>query len=184
MKTNLHLRAGLLVLAVTALAVAIGGCVSRYRMDLFMVHGENRQKVDIEATAYVIDTRLNDPLAENKLGPSTTSSTVTISVGTRGTQTDKDLVLGFDEYLKYRIFIEIPTPLTPGPVELAGHSFVQMLKRYELPPEQKLYKPVSGRFVVDSVRESDLYASLQDGLWKNSIDSTVAFEGRLKIKIK
>ncbi len=184
MKTTPHVRIRMLVLAIAVLAVAIGGCVSRYRMDLFMVNGENRQKVDIEATAYVIDTRLNDPLAENKLGPSTTSSTVTISVGTRGAPNDKDLVLGFDEYLKYRIFIEIPTPLKPGRVALTDHSFVQMLKRYELPPEWKIYKPVSGSFVVDSVRESDLYATLQDGIWKNSVDSTVAFEGRLKLKIK
>ena len=180
--SNKQIRTAALGLVV--LLALSAGCVSRYRMDFYMVDGENRKKIEIEATEYTIDTRLNDPLAAPRLMPGSTS-TVTISVGTRGDREGaKDLVIAFDEYLKYRIYVELPSPLSAGPVNLIGHSFVQLLKRYELPPEESAYLPVSGNFVIDSVKDSDMFATLQNGVWKNSIDSTVAFEGRLKIKIR
>ncbi len=173
--------AGALALAAT---LVIAGCVSRYRVDLYMLRGEERKKVDVEETAYAADSRLNDPIADPKVIPGT-SSTIMISIGTRGgTSGGKDLVLGFDEYLKYRIYVELPARPAPGSIDLVGHSFVQLLMRYELPPAQKIFLPQSGSFVVDSLKGSDLYATLNKGVWKNSVDTTVAFEGELKIKIK
>ena len=166
------------------LTISVLSCSSRYRLDMYYVEGELRKEVDVESTAFAINSQLNDPFGVPKVITGD-RSTVVIYTGWRGDPETgfAKFGLGFDEYIKYRIYLEMPILPKPGIIPLEGNSFVRLMKFYEKPPDEKIFLPVSGQFVIDSVKSSDVYATFQNARWENKNGLPVEFAGRLKFPI-
>jgi hypothetical protein len=173
-------RAWLLALALLGLMT---GCVSRYHIDLYLLEGEGRTKVKVEKTEFAIDAVLGDLMSTDKLVPGDGNCLILIT-GSRGRTLDpetKDLVR-YDRYLRYRIFLQLPTDVTPGTISLADNSLVQQMGRYELAAEDKLYFPLAGTLVIDSLPGKRLFGTL-NGRFENHLGDTVGFNGQFKAKV-
>ncbi len=175
------------------LAVLPVGCTSRYTMNLWLVRDREqagRAKIDVEETSYAPDTKLSDPNGTPWVVAGD-RSTVVISLGMRGEPIEQgaaNIALGFDQYLKYRIYLQLP----PAPiaatdtVPLAGNSVVRLMKFYEIPQIDKTYLPVgsAGSFIIDSVKSGSLFGTFEDAFWENIKGDRIGFEGRIKFKIR
>jgi hypothetical protein len=178
-RTNLS-RLGLLLLIGAAL---FPSCASRYRVDLFLLQHDQRTKVKVEKTEYLIGTVLGDPLSQDKVVRGD-GSCLAIVTGSRGRTLDtkaEDLV-SFDRYDRYRIFLQLPSVPTPDTISLAGNSLVQLLGRYEVEVGNKVYFPIEGTVVVDSLSGRHLFGGI-DGRFVNRLEDTIAFQGEFKVKI-
>ncbi len=164
-------------------AVLLFGCSSRYRLDLYMMSEGNKKKVKVEKAEFISGSALNDPYAKVKIVDGS-ASTAIITTGTRWERSEnhRAFMLGFDEYLKCRIYLQLPYQPTVDTIVLAGNSFVQLLGRYELPLESKIFLPASGTFVVDSVTSQNLFGAIQ-GRYENRSGAPLEFDGRFKVKI-
>jgi hypothetical protein len=91
--------------------------------------------------------------------------------------------LAFDEYLKIRLFIELPGPITPGTIELKGHSFAQLLGRYTMQPDEKIFLPGVGTMVIDSIAKEHLFATI-DAKYTNSGGRPIQFDGRFRARVR
>jgi hypothetical protein len=169
-----------------ALIVLLGlGCSSRYRLNMYRVEGEVRRGIDVEETTFAINTKLNDPYGVPKVITGD-RSTVVISVSWRGETISggERFGLGFDRYIRYRIYMEMPMLPKPATIDLRGNSFVRLMQFYEIPPDDKIFLPVSGQFIIDSVKSDDVYATFRDGRWENKQGLAVRFEGSLKFPVQ
>ena len=187
------MRTRWLAAALAAMMVLPIACTSRYRMNMWLVRGQEqaqRAKIDIEETAFAPDTRLSKSNGQPWVLTGD-RSTVVISLGMRGEPLDRgaaDIALGFDQYLKYRIYIELPpVPINaPDTIPLQGNSIVRLMKFYEIPQNEKTYLPISNRgaLIIDSISSGNLFGTFQDAFWENITGERIGFEGRLKFKIR
>jgi len=158
-------------------------CASRYRRDLYLVEGQEQSKVKVEKTEYVMDGILGSPHARDKVvaGP---GNCVILTTGSRGEVTHGSVaaLVDYDKYLRYKIFLQLPSRLQLGSLPLENNSFVQLLGYYELPAEEKIYLARDGAFSVDSLTDKHLFGSI-DGTYRNKLDKAVVFRGEFKVKI-
>lgn len=164
----------------------LAGCVSRYHMALFMVSNDEQKKVKVDGTEYVTKVNISDPYAANKLAPGD-GNCIILRTGTRGEkyQTDmtESLFLGYDEYLKTFVYLEVPGEPEAGSIPLTDkNSFVQVLGRYEQPDEEKIFLPQSGSLVIDSIAGKQMYCTL-DGKYANRKGTPLGYVGQFKVKI-
>ncbi|MFH1373634.1 MAG: hypothetical protein ABII79_07560 [bacterium] len=158
------------------------GCASRYRLDLYLTSEGYRKKIKVEEASFLYDTALNDPYARRKTIPGE-AATVVVTTGTRWQQPDDKRVfaLGFDEYLRCRLYLQLPPMPVAGTVELPGNSFVHLLGRFDVATESKIFLPESGAFVVDSITSKHLFGTIH-GLYQNDSGAPIQFDGQLKIR--
>ena len=183
MQTTFFKLCAILLLA----SLVASGCTSRYRLDLFLVRGAERAKIDVEGSRYTIDSRLGNPFEAPRVVPGN-ASTVVIETGMRGQKMESPipltLGLGTDEYLRYAIYVELPSqPPRPETIGLTENSFVRMLGHYEIPAREKVFLPESGQFVIDSVKSGSLYGTFRNAFWANEDGNRVGFDGRVKFKV-
>ncbi len=178
LKSKPHYVIGL-SLVISLLAV-VGGCASRYRLDMFIALDETRKKVDVENTAYVMDAVLGDPMAENKIVPGD-GNVGTITVGTRWKAAGKAelSLIGFDEYLRMQIYLELPPMPKPDSLPLPGNSVAQMLGHYDQSPAQRAFLAKDGFYRIDSVRSREVFVTLR-GDYANNLGKTVSFDGQFR----
>jgi hypothetical protein len=171
------------VLWVLVGAVLLFGCTSRYRLDLYMTSEGAKKKVKVEKAELLAGSALNDPYARQKTIDGV-ATTAIVTTGTRWHQPEDKRVfmLGFDEYLRCRIYIQLPQTPTADTIDLPGNSFVHLLGRYDLPAESKIFLPVSGTFVVDSVTSKNLFGTIH-GRYENTSGTPLDFDGQFKVKI-
>ena len=173
-------RLGLPLLLLTILAAA---CTSRYRLDLFLVQGEDRTKVKVEKTEFMVGAVLGDPISRDKIEPGDGNVLVLIT-GSRGRTLNantRDLI-NYDRYTRYRLFVQLAATVEPGSTQLEGNSLIQMMGRYELDAEDKLYYPTGGQLVVDSLADNKLFGTI-DSRFENRHGEAVALVGKFKAKI-
>ena len=158
------------------------GITSRYRLDLFVQSEEMEKKVDVESTQFVKDAVLSDPFQDVKYVGGDGDVAV-VTVGTRWNPHDNDrfTLLGFDEYWRCRIFLQLPDDSQPGQLGLHGASFLQLLGHYQLPPEEKIFLPKQGSVVVDSVTSDNVFVTI-DAVYASEADRSVKFTGQFKVK--
>ena len=158
-------------------------CTSRYRLDFYMVSGEQSKKVKIEQTEYVQGATISDPAADEKLTPGI-GNCIILNIGTRGEQLQVSLstLIGYDEYFRCLVYLQLPPEPKPDTINLIDESFVHVLGQYEIPHDQKIFLPDSGVLVVDSLAGKHLFATMT-GYYRNQLDTTIAFNGRFKVKI-
>lgn len=170
-------------LTTAVLIAVVVGCVSRYRLDLYLETQQKPTKVKIEQTNYVPGTVLLDPYAEKKI-VSGDGSTAVLTVGFRGKEVTglKNLGIGFDEYIKYLLFFQLPSVPKTAAINLTTkNSFVQLLGHYELRQDQKIFLPTSGTLTIDSVSSGNLYCTI-NGQYENAEKNPVHIYGRFKVK--
>jgi hypothetical protein len=170
---------------IIALFVLVGaGCASRYRLPLYLDFDENRRTVKVDQTQYLLNARLGDPYQEQKIiaGSGKCLVLLTSTSGEKIDMPSKGL-LSFDEFLRIRLFVELPEHPAPVTIELTGHSFVQLLGRYALQPEEKIFLPSSGTMVIDSIAKSHLYATVK-GQFANTKGWPLNLDGQFRAKIK
>jgi hypothetical protein len=164
-------------------SLLVPGCASRYRIELFLMQNYQRTEVKIEKSEYLIGTVLGDPSSQDKVSPGNGNCLVIIT-GSRGRTLDtkaEDLI-SFDRYNRFRIFIQLPSVLAPDTLSLDGNSFVQQLGRYEVELENKMYFPIEGKLIVDSLSGNRLFGGI-DGRFQNRLEESVAFQGQFKVKV-
>ena len=178
------MKSGLLIAFLTA-TFALSSCTSRYTMDLYLLSGTKATRIDVEQTQFAGMTVLGSPLAEEKIVQGM-GNTIMIGTGARGEREAKESqydVFAFDEYLRYRIYIQLPVTLDRRTVPLQGNSFAEVLGRYDQPPEANVFLAESGSFVVDSVAAKHLFGTIKKGIFANSKGGKVTFDGRFKVKV-
>ena len=158
-------------------------CSSRYKLDLFMISEAGNNKVKVEKTDYISNVRLGDPFANIKILPGE-SNVAILTVGTRGFTHKKDAedFLTFDEYLRNRIYFQFPKPLKTGTFELKNNSFIHLLGRYDWQAEDKIFLPLSGQVVIDSIMGKNLFGQVA-GKYENRAKIKFEFNGQFKLKI-
>ena len=137
----------------------------------------------MEKTEFVMDGVLGDPMARDKVvaGP---GNCLILTTGSRGggTSDEESVLIDYDRYLRYKIFLQLPSRLQRGALPLENNSFVQLLGFYERPPENKIYIARSGEFSVDSLTDKHLFGSI-DGSFENELQEPVTFKGEFRVKI-
>jgi hypothetical protein len=176
---NLRLcLAGVILVAIAA------GCVSRYRLALFMDADNRRRQVRVEQTQLAVDSRLGDPFSEQKI-LSGSGKCLVLVTSARGFRSDSTWtqVFAYDEVLKVRLFIELPSSIRPARVTLKERSFAQMLGRYMVPPGQKVFLPDTGSLVIDSLTKDHLYGTL-GARFVNTKGVPLVFDGQFRARIR
>jgi len=166
------------------LIAAAAGCVSRYRVALFMDADNRRRQVKVEQTQLVIDSRLGDPFGEQKI-LSGSNKCLVLMTSARGKRSDSawTQVFAYDEVLKVRLFIELPSSFHPARMALKQRSFAQMLGRYMVPPEQKVFLPDTGNLVIDSLTKDHLYGTI-GARFVNTKGEPLVFDGQFRARIR
>lgn len=158
------------------------GVTSRYRLDLFVASEDVQRKVEVEQTEYVHSAILADPYQDIKYAQGDGNVAV-VTVGTRWTaqESSRFRLLGFDEYWRCRLYLELPEPLQAGQRQLDEHSFLLLLGRYDMDPQDKVFFPESGSFSVDSVGSKAVFISI-GGKFLNRSSEPLEFTGQFKVK--
>jgi hypothetical protein len=172
-----------LVLLALGISLISLSCSSRYRLDLFLQTEGQRQRVDVESTQYVIDAQLGNVLADTKVKPGA-GNVVIATAGTRWSQQEKAglSIIGYDEYLRTRLFLELPErPNPPDSFDLSGNSFVTIVGRYDWAPEDKAFLPRQGFFRIDSIASERVFLTV-NGEFRNRNRQDLLFEGQFKVK--
>ncbi len=171
------------ILFALAISLLVSACSSRYRLDLYLTCEGQVKKVKVEQAQFLPGWTLDDPYGREKIAPGS-SVVLLVETGARWERPDdtRIFMLGFDEYLRARVYIQLPEPPVAETIPLEGHSFVHVLGRYDLAPDAKVFLPDSGSFVVDSVTAKRLYGTLH-GLYRNNAGAPFAYDGRFKVKI-
>jgi len=172
-----------LKLALVFSLVMLAGCVSRYRMDLFLITDGESQKLTIEESTLVPYSVIGNPYADVKLRPGS-SHTLKLITSMRGKPlyTRPEMVFALDEYYRCCFFVHLPAQPRAESIPLVDQSFVQVLGQWEVPTEEKIFLPVSGDLVVDSVVSKKLYATI-DGRFENRSGKSLKYRGRFKASI-
>ena len=165
------------------LLVLFAGCTSRYRMDFFLTESGKRTKVKVLERQFIVKSQLNDPYAEEKVVVGN-GNTVLVTVNMRGERhaAEYGAVLGYDENLRYRLYVEVDDRPQKGTIPLPENSLVYLVGKYDLSDSVKTYLPLSGQMVVDSVTKGYLYAAVQ-GSFANKAGEKLDLDGRVKVKI-
>jgi len=171
------------ILVLSVLLAALSACTSRYRVELFLVQGEQRTEVKVEKTEYFVGAVLGDQAPPDNIVPGDGNCLVLIA-GCRGRSVADDAqdLISFDRYVRYQIFLQLPAQPEPDTLTLEGISFVHQLGRYEMATEDKVYLPLQGHLVIDSLSGDRLFGTL-DGRYQSRLDEIVTFQGQFKAKV-
>ena len=175
----------LILAAVGAYALGLWGCGTKYSRDLYLTTGEERRKMSVDQTEYLIGAELSDPYALQKV-TSSRKNTVVVTSSTRGERVKTEFIqdfLQFDETLVSKLFIELPPQPKPDTISLLGQSMVQVLGRYEQSPESKIFLPKEGTFVIDSLTDDKLYGTIS-GRYENTPGQSLWMDGHFWAKTK
>ncbi|UCG61460.1 MAG: hypothetical protein JSV52_14255 [Candidatus Zixiibacteriota bacterium] len=173
--------ATLLIIAVLCLLSACG-VTSRYRLDLFVTAEDIQKKVNVEEAQISANATLADPYQDYKVD-SGNGNVAVVTVTTRWSQreTERFRLLGFDEFWRCKLFLELTEPIEAGELDLAEHSFLQLMGRYDISAEDKIFLPSSGSCVVDSINSKSVFFTI-DGRFVNRVEEPLEFSGRFKVK--
>ncbi len=166
------------LLAVVLLSAA---CASRYRLDLYLTLSESHQRISVESTQYVMDAVIGNPYADDKVEVGSGNVAV-VTIGTRGLRVVGHQwdALGFDEYFRCQIYLQVQPWPKPDSLVLVDRSLVHILGRYELPIEERVFLPREGYYIVDSVTDRSIFFTI-DGAFTNKAGDQIEFDGRIKV---
>lgn len=173
-------RVGLTLILLIMLAVS---CTSRYRLDLFLIEDQTRTRVKVEKTEFMAGAVLGDPMSRDKVEPGD-GNIVVLVTSSRGPTIEGEAqnLMSYDRHVRYRLFVQLATDFGPGAINLKDNSLVQLLGRYEVEAEDKLYYPTSGQLMIDSVASHKLFGTI-DGQFQNRHGTNVTLVGKFKAKV-
>ncbi|MBI5266130.1 MAG: hypothetical protein HY851_02745, partial [candidate division Zixibacteria bacterium] len=108
-----------------------------------------------------------------------------LMTSTRGQRSDSawTQMFAYDEVLKVRLFIELPPSIQPSRIPLKERTLRQMLGRYLIPPDQKVFLPDTGALVIDSLTKDYLYGTI-GARFVNTKGEPLSFDGQFRARIK
>ncbi len=164
-----------------AVALLSAACASRYRLDLYLTLAESRQRIGVESTQYVMDAVIGNPYADDKVevGP---GNVAVVTIGTRGMRVEGRQweALGFDEYFRCQVYLQVQPWPKPDSSVLVDRSLVHILGRYELPIEERVFLPREGYYIIDSVTDRSIFFTI-NGAFTNKTGDQIEFDGRIKV---
>ncbi len=164
-------------------SLLLSGCfLSRYRLELFLTRESHTKKVKVEQAEFLERTVLDDPQGKRKVIPGP-GNVIVVTTGTRWKVPHEytGLLLGADDYLRYRLYLQLPPEVRKDSLTLANNSFVFLLGHYDLPMSSKVYFPQNGFFLIDSVTSKFLFGTI-DGTYRSEEGFTLTFNGQFKVK--
>ncbi len=174
----------LLPIIALLVCMVLMACTSRYRLDFHMIHSDELHKVKVERTQYLTGAVLDDPFGREKVMPGP-GNCIVLTTGSRGrTLSDNpDVLVAFDRYLRYSIFLQLPSRPEQDTIQVVNNSFVQLMEHYELSDEERMFFARSGTLVVDSIPGKHLYGTLR-AYYENATGQPTQFDGQFKVKIR
>jgi hypothetical protein len=171
------------LIVVIAVAMLVG-CVSRYRMELLLITDGESEQLKIEESNLVLRSVIDDPYADVKLraGSEHTLMVVTSMRG-KPLYTRPEMVFALDEYFRSCLYVNLPKQPVAGTIRLASQSFVQVLGQWEIPTEEKIFLPVGGELVIDSVVSEKLFATI-NGHFESRSGKSLEYRGQFKASLK
>ena len=158
------------------------GCVSRYKMDLFLVQGEQSKKIQVESTEFVRDAVLNAPLERERVLKGGGNCLI-VHTGARGESLAKgeNELMTWDVHLMYDLLVQMPAKVEPSTIPLVNHSYVTLVGQFDRPAEENVYSAREGELVVDSIPGDFMYATIA-GTFVNPVDDSVSFRGQFRVR--
>ena len=182
MEKQLRIIRHISLIIVVLMLAASCGVTSRYRLDLFVASEDVRKKVNVENTEIYPNSELGDPYLEYKINDGNGHvAVVTVAARWSQLETERFRLLDFDEYWRCKLFVELSGPLASGPLNFEEHSFLQLMGRYDVSAEDKIFLPAEGAFAVDSVTSKSIFFTI-DGKYANRLNESLEFSGQFKIK--
>jgi hypothetical protein len=183
-RRNVMFRRQYLYAPAIILIALLGSCTSRYRLDLYVTEEGKARRVDVSETQYAKGFVLADVSSDQQMVPGLGNCLVLMaSTRTRRDDAPREGALSFDEFTRYRIWVELPPVVKPGAYPLPGKSFVYVLGRYDQPTGSKLFPANSGAITVDSLAGGRIYATLV-GEFRNASAKPVSVKGQFRAKVK
>jgi hypothetical protein len=173
----------MITLGGVAALLVITACASRYRLDLRMTLEEYTSKVKIQNSWMVFEVVIDDTKSPDKLRPGLgTVAALSIEGRWRRQDASQYPVLRFDENLQGLLYLQLPTPLATGEVQLTDSSLITLLGRYDQPPEAKLFRPTAGFYRIDSLTSDRAFLTVK-GEYSNSQGVPLTLIGSLKLNL-
>ena len=178
------MRQNLLLCFPLVLILILPSCSKKYSTSMETIIQGTARNGSVEEVKFFPRSRLGVPFSRNQIEPGSNNCLIVTST-CRGKTTDDPLaaLLAYDQYLVYRIFLEVPDPVTVARHDLLDRSFVQLAGAFELPPEDKIYYPDSGYVGIESIDGDKLFGVLK-GSFKNTKGEEVRFTGTFRARVR
>lgn len=177
---------GILLFTILLTQVITTGCAnrSRYRLDLYMQDSHGRKLADVENTQFIVKSHFVARPDDVEMLQSE-DNTLIASIATNWKRGERRVeeVLAFDEIVRYRVFFKIAEPVKIATINLNGNSVAQLSGNYDIASEKKMFTPVSGTLVIDSVVDAHFFATVA-GLYRNVEGATMRLDGQFKAKYR
>ncbi|MEW6411059.1 MAG: hypothetical protein AB1483_01150 [Candidatus Zixiibacteriota bacterium] len=176
--------AAVIILVTTVSFLLSCGITSRYRMDLYVSDDAVTKKVDVEQTQYVESAVISDPFSDNNNLITGEGNVAVVTVGTRWNPEDAGddfKLMGFDQYWRCRLYVQLPQPVTAVKADLNEASYFQVLGQYDIAAEDKIFLAREGSYSVDSVTSKHVFMTI-DGRYVNRDNRALAFSGQFKVR--
>ena len=158
-------------------------CSGKFARNMSIIFNENQSKLKIEETKYIPGSVIANPFKDVKI-KSGDGSMVTFVTGYRGnTMKDMtDIMIGFDKYVKHKIYFQLPSLPDTGTYQLKDRSLIQLLGHYELTETSKIYLPVSGFIAIDSINGNKMFGTVR-GKYENNEKTPLELDGNFTVKM-
>lgn len=167
--------------AVAGLIVSCG-ITSRYRLDLFVASDDVRKKVAIEKAEIIAYAALNNPYEDYKtIAGAENVAIMTVTARWNQQDAEKFRLLDFDEYWRCKLFLELGDSIRTGTINLKEKSFLQLMGRYDVEVEDKIFLATAGSCSVDSLNSKSVFFTI-DGKFTNRVNETLEFSGQFKMR--
>ncbi len=178
---------GILILTILLTNLVFIGCVnrSRYRLDLYMQDSRGKKLAEVENTKFVVKSRFVPRTDDIEMlqGDNNTLIATISTTWKKESERKIEEVLAFDEVSRFRVFFNIAEPVKAGLIFLKGNSAAQLSGNYDIAPEKKVYTPTTGSMVIDSVKDSHFFATIE-GQYRNVDGKSLQLKGQFKVKYR
>lgn len=180
---NTKVKIVISIILLTFSSSIVTSCAGKYARNLSIIFNANQSKLKIEETNYIPGSIIANPFKDVKI-KSGDGSMVTFVTGYRGkTMKDMtDIMIGFDKYIRHKIYFQLPALPDTGTYQLNDHSLIQLLGHYELSEASKIYLPISGFIAVDSINGNKMYGTVR-GKYENNEKTPLELNGNFTVKM-
>lgn len=159
-------------------------CSPKYSTIIDTVIDGSHRGGSVEEVKFFPASRLGNPNSRYQIQEGDGNCLI-VTATCRGETTEDDFsaLLAYDQYLVYRIFMQIPDSVQMSRHNLIDSSFVQLSGMYQVPAEDKIFFPDSGYVEIVEIDGSRMYARF-DGHFRNTKGETLSFSGNFRTKFK
>jgi len=149
---------------------------------LHIVDNDKSQKVKVKQTRYIRNADLGDPYHTQKIVPGPHNVAI-LTTSFSGRTFDSDALPGvqFDEDVRHQVYLQLSGSPALDTIDIINNSLVHLLGRYDWPLEDRIFLPLDGSCIVDSINGDKMFFTLK-AAYKNSSGAPLEYDGQFKIK--